>query len=100
MTGYDIIAYTDGACKGNPGIRGWGFILVSATGSKELFGAETKTTNNRMELIAAIKAIEEACKEQASSVLIFTDFQYVQKGITNGLKIGRKMDGRTLPANL
>ena len=57
MTDYDIIAYTDGACKGNPGVGGWGVILVSIDGSKEFFGAEAKTTNNRMELIAAIKAI-------------------------------------------
>jgi ribonuclease HI len=77
-----------------------GFILVSATGSKEFFGAEAKTTNNRMELIAAIKAIEEACKEQASSVLVYTDSQYVQKGITEWIKNWKKMDGRTLPANL
>jgi ribonuclease HI len=80
MTEYDIIAYTDGACKGNPGIGGWGVILVSKEGNKEFFGAEASTTNNRMELIAAIKAIEEACKEQVSSVLVYTDSQYVKKG--------------------
>jgi ribonuclease HI len=72
MKDYDIIAYTDGACKGNPGIGGWGVILVSLEDSKEFFGAEANTTNNRMELIAAIRAIEESCKEKASSVLIYT----------------------------
>jgi ribonuclease HI len=65
MKDYDIIAYTDGACKGNPGIGGWGVILVSLDDSKEFFGAEAKTTNNRMELMAAIRAIEEARKVQA-----------------------------------
>lgn len=90
MTDYDIIAYTDGACKGNPGIGGWGVILASKEGNKELFGAEANTTNNRMELIAAITAIEEAYKEQALSVLIYTDSQYVQKGITEWIKNWKK----------
>jgi ribonuclease HI len=90
MTDYDIIAYTDGACKGNPGIGGWGVILESKEGSKELFGAEANTTNNRMELMAAITAIEEACKKPASSVLIYTDSQYVQKGITEWIKNWKK----------
>jgi ribonuclease HI len=103
MKDYDIIiAYTDGACKGNPGVGGWGIILVSVDGSKEFFGAEAKTTNNRMELMAAIKAIEKACKEQASSwissledikypsVLVYTDSQYVQKGITEWIKNWKK----------
>jgi ribonuclease HI len=90
MTDHDIIAYTDGACKGNPGIGGWGVILESKEGSKEFFGAEARTTNNRMELIAAITAIEEACKNQALSVLIYTDSQYVQKGITEWIKNWKK----------
>jgi ribonuclease HI len=90
MTEYDIITYTDGACKGNPGIGGWGVILVSLDDSKEFFGAEAKTTNNRMELMAAIRAIKESCKVQASSILIYTDSQYVQKGITEWIKSWKK----------
>jgi ribonuclease HI len=90
MTNYDIIAYTDGACKGNPGIGGWGVKLLSKNGNRELNGGEKITTNNRMELIAAITAIEEACKEHASSVLIYTDSQYVQKGITEWIKNWKK----------
>ena len=90
MTDYDIIVYTDGACKGNPGIGGWGVVLISKEDRNEFFGAEAQTTNNRMELIAAIKAIEEACKRQASSVLIYTDSQYLQKGITEWIKNWKK----------
>jgi ribonuclease HI len=90
-TDSDIIAYTDGACKGNPGIGDWGIVLVFKEDSKEFFGAEANTTNNRMELIAAITAIEEAFKRQASRVLVYTDSQYVQKGKRNGLQTGRKI---------
>jgi ribonuclease HI len=90
MKYYDIVAYTDGACKGNPGIGGWGVILVSIDDSKEFFGAEATTTNNRMELMAAIRVIEESCKVQASNVLIYTDSQYVQKGITEWIKNWKK----------
>ena len=90
MTDYDIIAYTDGACKVNPGVGGWGVVLVSLDGSKEFFGAEARTTNNKMELMAAIKAIEESCKVYASSVLVYTDSQYVQKGITDWIKNWKK----------
>jgi ribonuclease HI len=78
---FDVIAYTDGACKGNPGIGGCGVKLVCKNGSSEFFGGEQITTNNRMELIATIKAIEK-CPEHPSTVLIYTDSQYLMKGIT------------------
>ncbi len=72
--------YTDGACKGNPGPGGWGALLRSGKHEKELFGGESNTTNNRMELMAAIealKALKRPCR-----VVLTTDSQYVRKGIT------------------
>ena len=75
-----IIIFTDGACRGNPGPGGWGALLRHDTTEKELYGAETLTTNNRMELLAAIEALRAL--KQASQVDLWTDSQYVQKGIT------------------
>ena len=75
--------FTDGACKGNPGPGGWGVLLRYGTTEKELYGGERQTTNNRMELMAAIeglKALKRAC-----SVTLTTDSQYVRKGITEWL---------------
>ena len=72
--------YADGACKGNPGPGGWGAVLRFGDKEKELFGGEHNTTNNRMELLAvisALTALKRPCK-----VLIWTDSQYVQKGIS------------------
>ncbi len=76
--------YTDGACSGNPGPGGWGAILVCGEAEKEISGAETETTNNRMELQAAISGLNEL-KSQCS-VDVYTDSTYVQKGITEWLK--------------
>ena len=75
-----IIIFTDGACRGNPGPGGWGALLRHDTTEKELYGAEALTTNNRMELLAAIEALRAL--KQASHVELWTDSQYVQKGIT------------------
>ncbi|MBI5451286.1 MAG: ribonuclease HI [Gammaproteobacteria bacterium] len=76
-----IDIYTDGACRGNPGPGGWGVVLRSGRGhEKHLYGAEAETTNNRMELLAAIRALE-ALKRRCQ-VRITTDSVYVQKGIT------------------
>lgn len=75
-----VVIYTDGACKGNPGPGGWGVWLRSGEHEKELFGGEAVTTNNRMELTAVIEALgalKRRCKVQ-----IYTDSQYVRKGIT------------------
>ncbi|WP_435408749.1 ribonuclease HI [Pleionea litopenaei] len=72
--------FTDGACKGNPGPGGWGVLLRSGKHEKELYGGESETTNNRMELTAAIeglKALKRPCQ-----VELTTDSQYVRKGIT------------------
>ncbi len=78
-----VIIYTDGACRGNPGPGGWGALLRSGTRVLELSGAERATTNNRMELMGAIQALEAL--KQPSQVTLFTDSQYVQKGISEWL---------------
>ncbi len=79
-TRHVVRAYTDGACRGNPGPGGWGVLLESQGRNKELFGGETATTNNRMELMAAIMALESL--RGPCEVELFTDSQYVMKGIT------------------
>ena len=72
--------YTDGACRGNPGRGGWGAVLRYKGHEKTLYGAERLTTNNRMELMAAIRALESL--KRPCRVRLTTDSQYVQKGIT------------------
>ena len=72
--------YTDGACKGNPGAGGWGALLVAGDKEKELFGGERDTTNNRMELTAVIEALNAL--KRPCEVILHTDSQYVQKGIS------------------
>lgn len=76
--------FTDGACKGNPGPGGWGVLLRYGAHEKELFGGESNTTNNRMELMAAIKGLEALNKP--CKVKLTTDSQYVRQGITQWLK--------------
>jgi len=72
--------YTDGACRGNPGPGGWGALLRSKNKEKELFGGSLDTTNNQMELLAAIKALESL--NESCEVNLFTDSKYVKQGIT------------------
>ena len=74
-----VVIYTDGACSGNPGPGGWGAILMSGTHRKELTGGEAHTTNNRMELTAAIEALEAL--KRPSHVDLHTDSEYVRNGI-------------------
>ena len=74
-----VTIYTDGACKGNPGPGGWGALLVAGDSEKELFGGEALTTNNRMELLAVIRALESLRRD--CDVELFTDSQYVKLGI-------------------
>lgn len=76
--------YTDGACSGNPGPGGWGAVLRYNGAEKELSGHEDNTTNNRMELMAAIKALEEL--KRPCRVELYTDSVYVQQGITTWIK--------------
>ena len=72
--------YTDGACKGNPGTGGWGALMIADGAEKEIFGGALNTTNNRMELLAVIEALNAL--KRPCIVLLHTDSQYVQKGIS------------------
>lgn len=78
----EIVIYTDGACSGNPGPGGWGAILTSGKHTKEIFGGEPETTNNRMELMAAIRALKAIKPSYRGSIVLWTDSTYVMKGIT------------------
>lgn len=75
--------FTDGACRGNPGPGGWGAILRSNGQEKEIYGFDAETTNNRMELMAVIKSLQ--LLKEAYVVTVWTDSQYVQKGMTEWL---------------
>jgi ribonuclease HI len=85
--------YTDGACRGNPGPGGWAALLSFGEIEKELAGAEVLTTNNRMELTAVIRALEALKKP--SAVRVFTDSEYVRKGITEWVKGWKARDWKT-----
>jgi ribonuclease HI len=85
--------YTDGACKGNPGPGGWGAILIYNEQQKEMWGGEAVTTNNRMELKAAIEALNALKK--TCDVELYTDSQYVRKGITEWMQNWLKKGWRT-----
>jgi len=88
-----IEIFTDGACKGNPGVGGWGAILRYAGRTKEISGAASDTTNNRMELTAVIKALEQL--KESCVIDLTTDSQYVQKGITEWLQTWKQKNWRT-----
>jgi ribonuclease HI len=75
-----VVVYTDGACSGNPGPGGWGVIILQDSIEKELCGGEPDTTNNRMEMISAIRALEEL--NDPHNVELYTDSQYLINGIT------------------
>ena len=91
-----VIVYTDGACKGNPGPGGWGALLVFDEREKEIFGGEAQTTNNRMELTAVIRALEAL--RRRCSARVYTDSQYVQKGITEWIHAWKRRNWRTSKA--
>lgn len=91
----DLFAYTDGACSGNPGPGGWGVLLVARDGAqtlkeRELSGGEADTTNNRMELMAAIQALESLSR--SSQITVVTDSAYVKNGVTSWI-FGWKRNG-------
>lgn len=88
-----IDIYTDGACKGNPGIGGWGAWLKCGEHSKEIFGGEPHTTNNRMELMAVIRALEAL--KRPSTVRLHTDSKYVQQGISSWIHQWKKRGWKT-----
>jgi ribonuclease HI len=94
MTRHDWVEiYTDGACKGNPGLGGWGALLRYKGTEKELFGGEAMTTNNRMELTAVIEALKTLTRP--CRVALYTDSQYVQKGVTEWLSQWKARNWRT-----
>lgn len=91
MKGVEI--YTDGACRGNPGPGGWGVVMRSGASERELSGGELHTTNNRMELAAAIeglKALKRRC-----AVTLYTDSEYLRKGITEWMVEWKRRGWRT-----
>ena len=96
MTGV-VEIYSDGACRGNPGPGGWGALLRTSRGAqvveKELYGGEAATTNNRMELTAVIRALEAL--KRRSRVKLYTDSQYVKKGISEWIHDWKRRDWRT-----
>ena len=96
----EIKIYTDGACVGNPGPGGWAAIILLENEKKELFGGERLTTNNRMELIAAIKGLEFCAKREEKEaslkhIKIFTDSTYVKEGITVWINSWEKNNWKT-----
>jgi ribonuclease HI len=88
-----VIIYTDGACKGNPGPGGWGAVLRYNGNERLLRGAETMTTNNKMELMAAIQALETL--REPCEVALYTDSKYVRQGINEWLRQWHKNNWRT-----
>ena len=96
----EIKIYTDGACVGNPGPGGWAAIVLLENEKKELFGGEKLTTNNRMELTAAIKALEYCVEQEEKQpslkhVKVFTDSTYVKEGITVWINNWEKNNWKT-----
>jgi ribonuclease HI len=85
--------YTDGACKGNPGVGGWGALLTSGEHTRELSGGEPNTTNNRMELMAVIRALEAL--KRPCRARVHTDSQYVQLGISKWIHGWKKNGWKT-----
>jgi ribonuclease HI len=85
--------YTDGACRGNPGPGGWGVLLLIDETEKELCGGDIATTNNRMELMAAIQAL--SALNRRSNVILYTDSEYVRRGISEWLPNWKKRGWKT-----
>lgn len=88
-----VVIYTDGACLGNPGKGGWGALLISGTHEKEISGAEAHTTNNRMELMAAIAALQTL--KEPCEVALHTDSTYVMKGMSEWVAGWQKRGWKT-----
>jgi len=88
-----VTIYTDGACSGNPGPGGWGALLIYGAKEKELSGGEAQTTNNRMELMAAIRALQAL--KGACTIDLYTDSKYVMQGITEWIHGWKKNGWKT-----
>lgn len=93
MTEKQIVIYTDGACRGNPGPGGWGVLLKYMGKEKELYGGDRETTNNRMELTAAIRGLEALNKN--CQVRLITDSEYVKNGITRWIRDWKERGWKT-----
>ena len=89
----DVIIYTDGACRGNPGIGGWGVLMSYQEEVKELYGGEVDTTNNKMELRAVIEGLNTL--KEPCSVKVFTDSKYVMDGINSWIHNWKKNNWKT-----
>src|SRR4029450_7028672 len=90
---YDVLIYTDGACSGNPGPGGWGAILMAKSTEKELCGGEPLTPNNRMEMMAAIQALEAL--KRPCRVELHTDSQYLRTGISEWISVWKARGWKT-----
>jgi ribonuclease HI len=90
----EVVIFTDGSCRGNPGPGGWGAVLIFGASEKELWGGESATTNNRMELTAAIEALDAL--KRPCRVELHTDSQYVRNGIAQWLSLWKARGWRTL----
>ena len=88
-----VVIYTDGACSGNPGPGGWGCVLLYNGHRREMSGGDAETTNNRMEMMAVIQALESL--KRPCSVMIYTDSVYVMKGITEWIEQWKKRGWKT-----
>jgi len=93
QAGQAVEVFTDGACLGNPGPGGWGAILRSGRHEKEIYGGEPVTTNNRMELMAAIQALESLTRP--STVHLYTDSVYLRRGITEWVLVWKRNGWKT-----
>ena len=87
-----VIIYTDGACRGNPGPGGWGVLIENGESSKQLYGGDISTTNNKMELTAAIMALKEI--KEPCEIILYTDSKYVLQGIEEWIHNWKKRDWR------
>jgi len=89
----NVVIYTDGACKGNPGEGGWGAILEFTNETNKIYGYQESTTNNRMEIVAAIEAIKLVKEE--SDIIIYTDSKYLMNGINTWIHSWKKNNWKT-----
>ena len=93
-----VTIYTDGACSGNPGPGGWGIVIISKNGEQQLSGGEKLTTNNRMELMAAISALKHIYSDEnmrLQNISVYIDSQYVKNGITSWIASWKRNGWKT-----